>query len=158
MDTPVVPSSPEALASAKKMASISPSTRSQSSAFFLRAQEILAQGQSSQRDTNTKLRAPLKNARELWDEVIGWIKPPRNTQTGNLEPLNRLSEESETKEIYYLPESPLTEMDLNQMRSMLIYIPDGKKLKIYDVTGNSTWEIWTEFGDPKIKKIPEGKE
>jgi hypothetical protein len=176
--TPVTPSSPEALAMAKSLPPIKPSVTAQSGSFFLRAQEILNQGVQRVRQsarsilpppreqeptrpvgigTETRVRTPIKTVKELWDEVTEWIDPLRGMRGKSAREPNRIVEETELKEVFYLPESPLTQKDLNLMRTILIYIPDGKKLRIHDLNGEAVWEIWTEFGEPKFKKISGGE-
>jgi hypothetical protein len=103
------------------------------------------------------VRTPIKTVKELWDEVTEWIDPLRGMRGKSAREPNRIVEETELKEVFYLPESPLTQKDLNLMRTILIYIPDGKKLRIHDLNGEAVWEIWTEFGEPKFKKISGGE-
>lgn len=107
--------------------------------------EVKAPAPSTSR---AKPELTIPSPQELWHEVKAFIDRSNDPHA--------VPESGETKirEFFYLPERRLSSTDIAQMETLLAYIPDGTILKIHDLTGQSTWEIWTEFGELRFLKNP----
>lgn len=169
--TPSVPSSPVAQSIARIFPRAQPPPSSRSGSHFRQAAKLLNEPPSSPTssstnnppprsepkprakpptETKTSVAPPIHTVQGLWAEVKSWLSPPKKIGEGGKAKQIKVED---VKNIFYIPETPLTQMHLNQMRTILIYIPEGNKLRIHDGTGNKTWEIRTdEYGELHFKE------